>query len=441
MAKASPHRRPLVLGAGPAGLTAGYLLARPGRPATVLEAADAVGGLARTEVRDGYRFDLGGHRFFTKSAGGGARCGASCSATSCSCARRLSRIRWRGRFIDYPLAPATCCARWARPSSLAAAPPTRPRAAPARAARSQLRALGHQPLRPAPVRALLPLLHREGLGRSAHRDPRRVGGPAHPRAVALPSRRARALGDPATRGAKPDRGVPLSAFGPGQMWEAMAAQIAARAARCGSSSPVTGLAHRRGRARSRSRRGSETIDRGAVISSLPLRDAGRPGRPPRRLAGARRRRRASLPRFHHASRWCSTAPIRSPTTGSTSTSPSVRVGRIQNFRAWSPAMVPEPAHVPRHRVLLLRGRRALGAPDDDARRPGRRASSSALGLARATRSSRGHVVRVPKAYPIYDSGYARRLADPRAGSSDLGGPSAGRAATACIATTTPTTRC
>ena len=56
-----------VLGGGPAGLTAGYLLAKQGRPVIVFEAEDQVGGIAKTEVRDGYRFDLGGHRFFTKS--------------------------------------------------------------------------------------------------------------------------------------------------------------------------------------------------------------------------------------------------------------------------------------------------------------------------------------------------------------------------------------
>jgi protoporphyrinogen oxidase len=55
----------VVLGGGPAGLTAGYLLAKRGEPVIVLEATDQVGGIARTEVRDGYRFDLGGHRFFT----------------------------------------------------------------------------------------------------------------------------------------------------------------------------------------------------------------------------------------------------------------------------------------------------------------------------------------------------------------------------------------
>jgi protoporphyrinogen oxidase len=60
----------LILGAGPAGLTAGYLLAKQGHPVIVFEAEDQVGGIAKTEVRDGpggkYRFDLGGHRFFTK---------------------------------------------------------------------------------------------------------------------------------------------------------------------------------------------------------------------------------------------------------------------------------------------------------------------------------------------------------------------------------------
>ncbi|HYY23085.1 MAG TPA: NAD(P)-binding protein, partial [Thermoleophilaceae bacterium] len=57
----------VILGAGPAGLTAGYTLARMGLPVVVLEAEDQVGGIAKTAVRDGYRFDLGGHRFFTKA--------------------------------------------------------------------------------------------------------------------------------------------------------------------------------------------------------------------------------------------------------------------------------------------------------------------------------------------------------------------------------------
>jgi protoporphyrinogen oxidase len=58
----------LVIGGGPAGLTAGYLLAKAGKKVIVFEADAQVGGLAKTIVDpDGYRFDLGGHRFFTKN--------------------------------------------------------------------------------------------------------------------------------------------------------------------------------------------------------------------------------------------------------------------------------------------------------------------------------------------------------------------------------------
>ena len=55
-----------ILGGGPAGLTAGYVIGRRGRPGAVFEADGTVGGIAKTIEFNGYRFDLGGHRFFTK---------------------------------------------------------------------------------------------------------------------------------------------------------------------------------------------------------------------------------------------------------------------------------------------------------------------------------------------------------------------------------------
>ena len=57
----------VIIGAGPAGLTAAYILAeRYGIRSTVLESDSVVGGISRTVERDGWRFDIGGHRFFTK---------------------------------------------------------------------------------------------------------------------------------------------------------------------------------------------------------------------------------------------------------------------------------------------------------------------------------------------------------------------------------------
>ena len=57
----------VVIGGGPAGLTAAYELIKLNRRPLVLEKDDKVGGLARTEDYKGFHFDMGGHRFFTKA--------------------------------------------------------------------------------------------------------------------------------------------------------------------------------------------------------------------------------------------------------------------------------------------------------------------------------------------------------------------------------------
>src|SRR3954453_19696255 len=93
----------VVIGAGPAGLTAGYLLAKAGRKVIVLEADDQVGGIAKTVVDpDGYRFDLGGHRFFTKNQEVDDLWHEIMGDEFLK-RPRMSRIFWRGRYLDYPL--------------------------------------------------------------------------------------------------------------------------------------------------------------------------------------------------------------------------------------------------------------------------------------------------------------------------------------------------
>ena len=96
--------RNVVIGAGPAGLSAAYELSRLGSSALVLEASDEMGGLARTVNYRGYRFDIGGHRFFSKREDINALWREVLGEAFLQ-RPRLSRIHYRGHFFDYPLRP------------------------------------------------------------------------------------------------------------------------------------------------------------------------------------------------------------------------------------------------------------------------------------------------------------------------------------------------
>ena len=93
----------VVIGAGPAGLTAAYKLTERGLGATVFEADDVVGGLARTVQRDGWRFDIGGHRFFTKVPAVRDIWEEILGAEDFLLRPRMSRIYYHGKMFDYPL--------------------------------------------------------------------------------------------------------------------------------------------------------------------------------------------------------------------------------------------------------------------------------------------------------------------------------------------------
>ena len=92
----------VIIGAGPAGLAAAYELAAHGRHPLVLEKADQVGGIARTEVYKGYRFDIGGHRFHTRNEEVRGLWHEMLGDDLLK-VRRASRIYHQGRFFAYPL--------------------------------------------------------------------------------------------------------------------------------------------------------------------------------------------------------------------------------------------------------------------------------------------------------------------------------------------------
>ncbi|HWT90598.1 MAG TPA: NAD(P)/FAD-dependent oxidoreductase, partial [Solirubrobacterales bacterium] len=394
-----------VLGAGPAGLTAAYRLVQRGLPVVVFEADEQVGGIARTVVRDGYRFDLGGHRFFTKSAEVEALW-EELLGPELLVRPRLSRIYWRGRFIEYPLRPADVFAK-VGPLELARSLGSYARAR----LRRQAEAETYEDWVSARFgRRLFELFFK------TYTEKVWGVGTDELRAEWAAQRIADLSIWSALRSALPGGGdTPKSLIeefryprlGPGQMWEEMARRVERAGGEIRLAAPVEGLEHEDGRVTA-VRAGGERVEVTAVISSIPLRTTvgvAEPA-PPREVTVAA----AGL-------RYRDFLTVALPIDGEPPFpdnwvyvhDPRARVGRIQNFRAWSPWMTPDP----RRSCLGLEyfcfeGDDLWCADDEELVELGRR-EVAALGLVDADRVAGGHVVRVPKAYPVYDAEYAGRV--------------------------------
>jgi uncharacterized protein with NAD-binding domain and iron-sulfur cluster len=179
------HQVVVVIGAGPAGLTAAYELIKRDIQPVVLEKADKVGGLARTEKYKGYRFDIGGHRFFTKFEDV-QKLWQEMLGEDFLKVPRLSRIYYQGLFFNYPLAFFNTLSNLGLVESL-------------------LILLSYI--------NILPDLHREGMGDSLSQDPSRLGGSAHQGTVAGSGGVQRSLGHQQCQIV--DQRVSLSRFGAG----------------------------------------------------------------------------------------------------------------------------------------------------------------------------------------------------------------------------------
>ncbi len=161
-----------IIGAGPAGLTAAYLLSKKGYSVTVIEKDERyVGGISRTVEVDGYRFDIGGHRFFSKSKEV-VDLWNEILPNDFIQRPRMSRIYYEGRFYSYPLRRVRGVVEpGGRALHLVHGELCQGQAVSAQAG-AQFRGLDHQPVRPEALFDLLQDLHREGLGQSptAHRE-------------------------------------------------------------------------------------------------------------------------------------------------------------------------------------------------------------------------------------------------------------------------------
>jgi protoporphyrinogen oxidase len=402
-----------VLGAGPAGLTAGYVLARAAQSVVVFEADQQVGGLARTVERDGYRFDLGGHRFFTKSEEVQALW-HEVLGDELLLRSRLSRIFWRERFIDYPLRLPDVI-RKVGPVELS------------RCATSYLAAVARSRRRTRPAetfeewvcarfgRRLYELFFR------AYTE--KVWGvpPSEIRAEWAAQRIRTLTFSRVLRAALLKDGADVHSLieqfhyprlGPGQMWEAMATEIVGAGGQLRLGSKVTRIELHGGRVRA-VHAGGERVAVAEVISSLPLRDIvaiADPPPPAEVLAAAHGLRYRELVTVALVVRGDDLFPdnwiyIHDPEVG---------VGRIQNFRAWSEAMVPDPARTCVGLEYFCFEGDKLWSASDEALVERATGELDRIGLAARSRVEQGYVVRVPKAYPIYDGRYEERVGTVRA---------------------------
>ena len=395
-----------VLGAGPAGLTAGYVLARATRPVVVFEADQQVGGLARTVERDRYRFDLGGHRFFTKSTEV-QRLWEEVLGDELLVRDRLSRIFWRGRFIDYPLR-LTDVVRKIGPVELARCSASY---ALAQARRGRHR---HETFEEWVCdrfgRRLFELFFKSytekvwGVPTSEIRAEwaaQRIRTLSFARVV-----RATLLRDGAEVHSLIDR-FHYPRLGPGQMWEAMAAEIVAAGGELRMGARVERIELRDGRVSAVCAAG-QRVAVGHAISSLPLRDIVELVDPPAPAAV-----RAAARGLRYRDFITVALVVRGedlfPDNWIYVHDPDVLVGRIQNFRAWSEAMVPDADHTcVGMEYFCFEGDELWRASDDELVARATRELQE-IGLAGADRVQGGHVVRVPKAYPIYDGDYEQRV--------------------------------
>ena len=411
-----PGDRIVVVGAGPAGLTAAYMLSKKGYAVTVLEADDIVGGISRTAQYKGYRFDIGGHRFFTKLKPV-LDLWEELLADEFISVPRLSRIHYSGKYFDYPLKP------WNALSGLGIVNAVR-------IVWSYLEAR----LYPIPVEENFEQWVTNRFGRRLFEiffktyTEKVWGIPCTEIRAEWAAQRiqglslARAILSATSLNKRSDKIKSLidefryPRLGPGQMWEACCDKVrelgntvlmehyAVRIDTCADSDGVrrvTGV-------RATSAEGETFHPADHVISTMPVRSLVRALSP---APGADVKEAAEGLRYRD---FLVVALILEgedlfPDNWVYIHTPGVKVGRVQNFNNWSAAMVPEAGRTCLGLEYFCFKGDDLWESSDESLIALASRELEELGLAKATAVRDGTVIRMPKAYPIYDAAYRRHL--------------------------------
>lgn len=412
-----------IIGAGPAGLTAAYLLTKQGFSVTVIEKdPHYVGGISRTVEHDGFRFDIGGHRFFSKSKEVVDLWNEILPDDFIS-RPRMSRIYYEGKFYSYPLRAFEALGNLGIfRSTLCMASFAKAKMFPKRNVRSfqdwVINQFGEK------LFSIFFKTYTEKVWgmpcdeMSADWAAQRIKGLSLGAAVLDGLKRSLGLNK------RPNDGMAtktlLETFryprlGPGMMWEAARDKIKAAGGRILMGHALKQLSQDQVTGRWRmSATASDgevvTINAAHIISSAPMRElAGRIHPMPDTMAQALD--------LKYRDFLTVALMIRSedlfPDNWIYIHDSKVKVGRVQNFRSWSPEMVPEAdiACVGLE-YFCFEGDGLWSSSDADLVALATR-EMAILGLCRPEDVVGGAVVRQEKAYPVYDDFYAANVREMR----------------------------
>ena len=407
-----------IIGAGPAGLTAGYLLTRAGYSVVVLEKDPTyVGGISRTVEHEGFRFDIGGHRFFSKSKEVVDLWNEILPDDFIE-RPRMSRIYYEGKFYSYPLRAFEALGNLGIVrSTLCMASFARAKAFPNRDVKSfedwTVNAFGRK------LYSIFFKTYTEKVWgmpcdeMSADWAAQRIKGLSLWGAVVDGLKRSLGLNK------RPNDGMQtktlLESFryprlGPGMMWDAARDRIVERGGRVlmGHALKQLNFNEVRGLWRVAATHDRETVTIGArhVISSAPMRE----------LASRMHPLPATLPeasRLKYRDFLTVALKIKSPDLFPDNWiyihDSKVKVGRIQNFRSWSPEMVPDPEIACVGLEYFCFEGDGLWSSSDEDLIALATAEMKMLGLCSPEHVVGGAVVRQEKAYPVYDEEYAANV--------------------------------